>query len=244
MTEEQKASRFSTIPECEKLLSLIAQLDGRILYTDAFPRWVGVGSPDKKWRGAGFSSYREIDGADPGAFLGDILPKADFKMEKWTWFDPNPIDLQEDKIETLVQRRLMKPLMLQGEPSGTEQWFIQVYVVPESVLHRPPSPDTGYYYGEPWCKQCNDTFFWSPDVKEKSWTPCYQSAMCCECYSRMPVEYHRPSKRPDNAWWEKFIAARTERWQEFMAKRTCRGMGCDSMTSHNKEDIPGTNHKS
>jgi len=208
MTKEEKDSSVIEIPEHERLLSLIAQLGGRTLYTRATRAKVGDGRPYREGCGRGYSSYRKVDGGAAESYLSDILPNCDFKFKTWTWFDPSPISLPEMDLEYLVQRRLMKPLTIESEALGAEQWRVEVFVVPESVLRRPVCPETGYYYGEPWCKQCNETFFWSPNVKEEFHSPVYQGALCHGCLGRMPVEYNRPANYETSRSWQAFMARR------------------------------------
>jgi hypothetical protein len=88
-------------------------------------------------------------------------------IERWAWFEPDPVGMSEDELERLVQQRRMKPLWLDLPTTGQHSAVMQVYIVPLRVLARPKNPySSRWRVGEPWCHSCNTTFFWDKNVRE------------------------------------------------------------------------------
>lgn len=150
--------------------------------------------------------YLKLDEQSPGELLsalvgiGSKLSLHGIRPEdticSWTWFEPDPVGMEEDAIERLVQSRRMNPLrvniLLCRAGWGEE---MRAFVVPKRVLARPAAPDRPRgYLGEPWCHRCNETFFWDPNVEEAPWCPVgapgsfVQGVRCLKCGLTSPAE--------------------------------------------------------
>ena len=115
-------------------------------------------------------------------------------VRSWTWFDPDPVGMEECEIERLVQSRQMKPLQIEFHAYDGWGEEMRAFVVPKRVLARPVDPELPRgYCGEPWCHRCNSTFFWDPEVKEVDWYPVglpgsfVQGVRCFRCGHTSPA---------------------------------------------------------
>lgn len=102
------------------------------------------------------------------------------------WFCPGPEDVG-DALEDYVQKRKMTPLDISTRRAGDDWARTRMYIIPPSVLKRPENTySMAWFYGEPWCHKCNETFFWSKNVVE---APTYRSGrglICGVCGYHMP----------------------------------------------------------
>ena len=84
------------------------------------------------------------------------------RIDSFKWFDPDPIKMSSQEIEEHIQYRKMTPMELMlSKPDSDELERIQFYIIPESVRKASLTGEDV----QPWCYDCNETFFWDPNVK-------------------------------------------------------------------------------
>lgn len=156
----------------------MAGLRGRVLYFEQ--KGSGCRSStylhfDRLWARGSSLFFYSVDSSEPHPAIENVSNTV-------SWFNPDP-SLPEEKLERLIQRRIMKPL----EIFDSHGCCATVYIVPQKALKRPENKYSRWWiYGEPWCHKCNPTFFWDPDTEPVAAVRNGCGLRCCECHMAMP----------------------------------------------------------
>ncbi|MBN1670491.1 MAG: hypothetical protein JXR37_05640 [Kiritimatiellae bacterium] len=159
-------------------------ISDRVLYAEHYVWGAGADGPHATQTGITYWPLARMRGAHriPPRAIRAVIER----LDSYAWFWPDPLDV-DFSLDTLIQRRLMKPLSLLARRLDGKWERVLLHIVPESVLQRPRNRlSFWWYYGEPWCHRCNKTLFWDPAVEEVDSYRHGDGRVCAQCGWHMP----------------------------------------------------------